>query len=300
MAARLEDLNPNAEIVSKAAARAVNVAAAQGLQGVLKTNLGPRGPLKMLVGGAGQIKLTKDGNVLLHEMQVKFIVPNPFRNVIYLTRPSFTFSSLSQIQHPTACMVARTATAQDDVTGDGTTSTVLLCGELLKQAERYASEGLHPRVITDGFDKARDSAVEFLDTFKIKKDQPEKDRELLTQVANTSLRTKLEPDLADVMTEAIVDAVQCVAEPDAPVDLHMVEIMHMQQQQGCDSRFVNGIVLDHGGRHPDMPKVMENCYIMTCNVTFEYEKTEVQSGFFYSSAEEREKLVESERKVRSC
>ncbi|GMH98130.1 hypothetical protein TrVE_jg1179 [Triparma verrucosa] len=269
MAARLEDLNPNAEIVSKAAARAVNVAAAQGLQGVLKTNLGPRGTLKMLVGGAGQIKLTKDGNVLLHEMQ---------------------------IQHPTACMVARTATAQDDVTGDGTTSTVLLCGELLKQAERYASEGLHPRVITDGFDKARDSAVEFLDTFKIKKDQPEKDRELLTQVANTSLRTKLEPDLADVMTEAIVDAVQCVAEPDTPVDLHMVEIMHMQQQQGCDSRFVNGIVLDHGGRHPDMPKVMENCYIMTCNVTFEYEKTEVQSGFFYSSAEEREKLVESERK----
>ncbi|GMI17014.1 hypothetical protein TrLO_g12145 [Triparma laevis f. longispina] len=269
MAARLEDLNPNAEIVSKAAARAVNVAAAQGLQGVLKTNLGPRGTLKMLVGGAGQIKLTKDGNVLLHEMQ---------------------------IQHPTACMVARTATAQDDVTGDGTTSTVLLCGELLKQAERYASEGLHPRVITDGFDRARDAAVDFLETFKIPKQNPETDRELLTAVANTSLRTKLEPDLADTMTEAIVDAVQCVAEPGVPVDLHMVEIMHMQQQQGCDSRFVNGIVLDHGGRHPDMPKVMENCYIMTCNVTFEYEKTEVQSGFFYSSAEEREKLVESERK----
>jgi len=269
MAARLEDLNPNAEIVSKAAARAVNVAAAQGLQGVLKTNLGPRGTLKMLVGGAGQIKLTKDGNVLLHEMQ---------------------------IQHPTACMVARTATAQDDVTGDGTTSTVLLCGELLKQAERYASEGLHPRVITDGFDRARDAAVDFLETFKIPKQNPETDRELLTAVANTSLRTKLEPDLADTMTEAIVDAVQCVAEPNVPVDLHMVEIMHMQQQQGCDSRFVNGIVLDHGGRHPDMPKVMENCYIMTCNVTFEYEKTEVQSGFFYSSAEEREKLVESERK----
>jgi T-complex protein 1 subunit zeta len=59
---------------------------------------------------------------------------------------------------------------------------------------------------------------------------------------------------------------------------------------------VNGIVLDHGGRHPDMPKVVENCFIMTCNVTFEYEKTEIQSGFFYSNAEEREKLVDSERK----
>ena len=82
---RLNDVNPNAEIVSKAEARSVNVAAAVGLQNVLKTNLGPRGTLKMLVGGAGQIKLTKDGNVLLHEMQ---------------------------IQHPTAAMIARTATAQ--------------------------------------------------------------------------------------------------------------------------------------------------------------------------------------------
>lgn len=85
MTSRVHDVNPNAEIVSKAAARAVNVAAASGLQGVLKSNLGPRGTLKMLVGGAGQIKLTKDGNVLLHEMQ---------------------------IQHPTAIMIARTATAQ--------------------------------------------------------------------------------------------------------------------------------------------------------------------------------------------
>ncbi len=85
MSSRLHDVSPNAEIVSKEAARAVNVSACVGLQNVLKTNLGPRGTLKMLVGGAGQIKLTKDGNVLLHEMQ---------------------------IQHPTACMVARTATAQ--------------------------------------------------------------------------------------------------------------------------------------------------------------------------------------------
>jgi len=98
------------------------------------------------------------------------------------------------------------------------------------------------------------------------------------------------------MTNAVVDAVQCIAEPDKPVDLHMVEIMDMPNKMATDSRFINGIALDHGARHPDMPKVLENCYIMTCNVTFEYEKTEVQSGFYYSSAEEREKLVESERK----
>ena len=105
--------------------------------------------------------------------------------------------------------------------------------------------------------------------------------------------------MADKIADAVVDAMQCITPEDtsrSPVDLNMVEIMTMQHKMGTDSRFVNGIVLDHGGRHPDMPKVLNNCHIMTCNVTFEYEKTEVQSGFFYSNAEEREKLVESERK----
>mmetsp|Transcript_3694 Transcript_3694/g.7159 ORF Transcript_3694/g.7159 Transcript_3694/m.7159 type:complete len:552 (-) Transcript_3694:295-1950(-) len=278
MSSRLQQVSPNSEaIVSKGAALAVNIAAASGLQNVLKSNLGPRGTLKMLVGGAGQIKLTKDGNVLLHEMQ---------------------------IQHPTAALIARTATAQDEVTGDGTTSTVLLCGELLKQAQRYTSEGLHPRVIADGYDIARDATLKFLDEFKVdystdSSKKIEDDRELLRCLACTSLKTKLEHDLADKIADAIVDAMQCIIPEDttkSPVDLNMVEVMTMQRKMGTDSRFVNGLVLDHGGRHPDMPKVLNNCHIMTCNVTFEYEKTEVQSGFFYSTAEEREKLVESERK----
>ena len=226
----------------------------------------------MLVGGAGQLKLTKDGNVLLHEMQ---------------------------IQHPTACMVARTATAQDDVTGDGTTSTVLMCGELLKQAERYVSEGCHPRVITDGFDAARDAAIKFLEEFKEtavpgtggdESDEPTtfqvaENREvrvvlpflflslftfhhttphhtpyihaltqsqliqLLNCIALTSLKTKLEPDLAQAMCDAVVDAVQCVATTDGsnmgdePVDLHMVEVMHMQQVSQMKLRTPSGFGL---------------------------------------------------------
>ena len=193
---------------------------------------------------------------------------------------------------------------KDEITGDGTTSTVLLCGELLKQAQRYTSEGLHPRVIADGFDIARDATIEFLNEFKVdysdsNKGKIEHDRELLRCLASTSLKTKLEHELADKIADAVVDAMQCIVPDDtsqSPVDLNMVEIMTMQRKMGTDSRFVNGIVLDHGGRHPDMPKVLNNCHIMTCNVTFEYEKTEVQSGFFYSTAEEREKLVESERK----
>lgn len=223
----------------------------------------------MLVGGAGQIKITKDGNVLLHEMQ---------------------------IQHPTAMMIARAATAMDDQVGDGTTSSVLFTGELLKQAERYTSEGLHPRMITEGYEIAKDMALEFLDAFK--QDQPNiyVDRELLTNVARTSLRTKLSLESADNMATAVVDAIMAVAVEGEPIDLHMVEVMTMQHKSGSDSQFINGLVLDHGARHPDMPTRLENCHILTLNVTMEYEKTEVNSGFFYSSAEEREKFVESENK----
>ena len=93
----------------------------------------------MLVDGAGQIKMTKDGKVLLSEMQ---------------------------IQNPTAAMIARTAVAQDDQVGDGTTSVVLLVGELLKQADRYTSEGVHPTVIAEGFDLAKKEALSVSHTRK--------------------------------------------------------------------------------------------------------------------------------------
>ena len=96
--------------------------------------------IRRLVSGAGDIKITKDGNVLLHEMQ---------------------------IQHPTASLIARASTAQDDMTGDGTTSTVLLIGELLKQADIFLCEGLHPRIVTEGYDLARAKSLEILDEMKV-------------------------------------------------------------------------------------------------------------------------------------
>ena len=76
----------------------------------------------------------------------------------------------------------------------------------------------------------------------------------------------------------------------------MVEIMTMQHRTATDTQLIRGLALDHGARHPDMPKRVENAYILTLNVSLEYEKSEINSGFYYSSAEQREKLVESERK----
>merc|ERR1740138_501503 len=193
-------------------------------------------------------------------------------------------------------MIARAATAQDDMTGDGTTSSVMFIGELMKLAEQSLSEGLHPRLIAEGFDLARDETIKFLDTFKVPMEAPLTDRERLVCVAKTALRTKIVPSLADPMAEVCVDAIKCIKKEGAPLDLHMVEIMHMKNKLVTDTRLIKGLVLDHGARHPDMPSRLENCYILTCNVSLEYEKSEINAGFFYSSADQRDKLVESERK----
>ena len=101
----------------------------------------------MLVDGAGAIKLTKDGNVLLREMQIQ----NPTAVRAYLHTTMMTRRNDQEVK----VMIARAATAQDDITGDGTTSVVLMVGELLKQADRYITEGLHPQIITDGYEIAK-------------------------------------------------------------------------------------------------------------------------------------------------
>merc|ERR1711863_134002 len=104
--------------------------------------------------------------------------------------------------------------------------------------------------------------------------------------------------IAKNLTDICVDSVLAIKpeESGKDIDLHMVEIMEMQHRSEAESSLVKGLVLDHGGRHPDMRKRLENCHILTCNVSMEYEKTEVNSGFFYKSAEDREKLVAAERK----
>merc|ERR1711990_1431473 len=87
-----------------------------------------------------------------------------------------------QIQHPTASMIARAATAQDDVTGDGTTTSVMFIGELMKLSESYLADGLHPRLVAEGFEKAREECCNFLDQFKVQAPNTLNDREKLAMI----------------------------------------------------------------------------------------------------------------------
>lgn len=174
---------------------------------------------------------------------------------------------------------------------------MLFTGELLRQAARYINDGVHPRILSDGFELAKERCVKFLESFKVEQ-TGDLDRELLCSVARTSIRTKLIPEvracrwrrvganapvtcrtpaaagpqLADKFTEIVTDAVLCIRRPGKPIDLHMVEKMHMVHKMATDSRLVKGLVLDHGSRHPDMPKVVRNAYILSMNVSLEYER----------------------------
>ena len=168
-------------------------------------------------------------------------------------------------------MIARAATAQDDVTGDGTTSNVLIIGESLKQCERFLSEGVHPRILADGFELSKNEALKTLNRLRIKKEHI--DKECLLNVARTSLRTKLVPKIADHIADIVVDAVLCVQNEGQSIDLFMVEIMTMPHHSVSDTRLIRGLVLDHGTRHPRMPRSLKNVHILTCNISLEFEKT---------------------------
>jgi T-complex protein 1 subunit zeta len=269
MSGGLAYLNPGGMQARKATALQINLGAARGLQEVMKTNLGPRGTMKMLVSGAGLIKITKDGNTLLGEMQ---------------------------IQHPTASLIARAATATDDETGDGSTSTVLVIGEQMRQCESQIVDGLHPRLLTEGFDIARQEILKQLPNFAVEI-PAEKQREFLYSLAHTTLSTKIPQEHVAGLSEACVQAVLSIIKEGEPIDLHMVEVMHMRHRMGTETTFINGIVLDHGARSDSMPKSLENCYILTCNIPLEWERSELASGFYYNDPKQKAKMAEAERAV---
>lgn len=163
----------------------------------------------------------------------------------------------------------------------------------MKLGQRLVQEQVHPKIIVEGMELARKEALRFLEGFRVR---AEVDKPLLLAVARTALGTKLVPQLANLMVEMVVDAVLTIRQPDCPIDLHMVEVMHMVHRDAAESRLVRGLVMDHGARHQSMPKRLENVRILTCNVSLEYEKTEVNAQFFFSNADERQKLANSERR----
>ncbi|MEM3591751.1 MAG: thermosome subunit beta, partial [Candidatus Bathyarchaeia archaeon] len=225
-----------------------NIMAARVIAEAVRTTLGPRGMDKMLVDSLGDITITNDGAAILKEIEV---------------------------EHPAAKMMVEVAKAQDDMVGDGTTTVVVLAGELLKKAEELLDQNIHPTVVVSGYRKAAQKAVEVLD--KISKTVDVDDKETLKKVALTSMGSKAVGTARDRLADIAIEAVKQIAEKRDEgwvADIDNIQIIKKEGKSLHDTELVKGIILDKEVVHAGMPKRVEKARIALLNCPLEIEKTE--------------------------
>lgn len=249
-----------------------NLNAAKLVAELVRTSLGPRGMDKMLVDSLGDVTITNDGAVMLKEMDV---------------------------QHPAAKMMVEIAKATDNEVGDGTTSVVVLAGELLKQAEELINKDVHPTVVVDGYRHAGEQALKFLKELAMKID-PE-DREWLLKVAKVAMASKIVSPDALELANLVVDAVRPVAEkmPDGTykVDIDAIKLEKKPGGSITDTQLVKGVAIDKEVVHAGMPKRVENAKIALLNCPLEIEKPELDAKINITSPEQMKSFLDEEAKM---
>jgi len=248
-----------------------NIMAAKIIAESVRSSLGPKGMDKMLVDGFGDVTITNDGATILDEMEV---------------------------QHPAAKMMVEVAKTQDDEVGDGTTTSVVVAGELLKKAEELIDQGVHPTVIVDGYREASNRALEVLNQIAIKIEP--NDRAMLRKIAEVSLASKILAEDKEAMAELAVNAILQVAEktPDGyKVDIDDVKVEKKPGESLTDTALIKGIVLDKEIVHPGMPKRVEDAKIALVDAPLEVEKTEFDAKINIENPEQMKAFLDEEEKM---
>ncbi|MEM3553249.1 MAG: thermosome subunit beta [Candidatus Bathyarchaeia archaeon] len=252
-------------------AQKANITAARIIAETVKTTLGPRGMDKMLVDSLGDVTITNDGATILDEIDV---------------------------QHPAAKMMVEVAKTQDDEVGDGTTTAVVLAGELLTKAEELIDKDVHPTVIVDGYRVAAEKALKSLEEIAIKVDPV--DKEVLKKIAKVAVASKLLSEYKDYIADLTVDAILQVAEktPEGyKVDIDDVKVEKKAGESLIDTKLVRGIVLDKEVVHPGMPKRVENAKIALLNCPLEIEKTEMDAKINIETPEQMDAFLKEEERM---
>ena len=228
-------------------AQSNNIAAAKAVADAVRSTLGPKGMDKMLVDSMGDVVITNDGATILKEME---------------------------IEHPAAKMIIEIAKTQEQHCFDGTTSAVVIAGELLKRSEELVDQNVHPTVICEGFRLASDKAVELIETHGSGVNE-----KMLTEVAKTALTGKSTGAVKEFLSDISVKAVLSVAQDDDGVIVDLDDIKVQKKQGGSirDSSLVDGIILDKERVHSGMPRSVANAKIALVNSAIEVKKTEVDA-----------------------
>jgi len=252
-------------------AQHTNIMAAKIVAETVKSALGPKGMDKMLVDSMGDVTITSDGRTILDEMDV---------------------------QHPAAKMMVEVAKTQDNEAGDGTTSVVILAGELLGKAEELIGKNIHPTIIIDGYKKAAEKTLEILEKTAILAGSNKE--EYLKKTAMTSMASKLVSEQREHLANLVVKAILQVAEKKdgeyiADVDDVKVEKKHGESLN--DTTLIQGIVLDKEVTHSGMPKRVEKAKIALLDTSLEIEKTEFDAKINIESPEQMEAFLKQEEEM---
>jgi len=248
-----------------------NIMAAKVLAETVRSTIGPKGMDKMLVAGMGDIVITNDGATIMKEMDV---------------------------QNPAAKMLVEVAKTQDSEVGDGTTTAVVLAGELLAGAEALLDKDIHPNVIIDGYRDAAEKAQEILD--KIAVNIKPDDHERLRQIAITSLNTKGIFGSQTRFADLALDAVRQVMEKrDGKItaDIDLIKVMKKHGQSLDESELVNGIIIDKEVAQADMPKRVTGGGILLLNAKLESQKTETSAKINIDRPEDMFNFLDEEEKL---
>ncbi len=252
-------------------AQNTNIEAAKIVAESVKSSLGPKGMDKMLVDSFGDVTITSDGRTILDEMD---------------------------IQHPAAKMMVEVAKTQDNEAGDGTTTAVIISGELLNKAQELTEKNVHPTIIIDGYRKAADKALEILEKIAIPVDV--ESQEYMKKVAMTSMASKLVADHKEYLADIAVKAILAVAENEEgkfKADVDDVKVEKKPGESVRDTKLVQGIVLDKDIAHSGMPKRTEKAKIALLDAALEIEKTEFDAKINIESPEQMEAFLNQEEEM---
>jgi len=245
-----------------------NIAAAKLVADAVRTTLGPKGMDKMLVDSLGDVTITNDGATILNEMQ---------------------------IEHPAAKMMAEVAKTQDESVGDGTTTAVIIAGELLKEAEKLLEKQIHPTIITKGFRLAKLKALEILE--KLSSDITIKDEKDLKRIANTAMTGKSAERASEQLTDLAVKAVTRIYNKKTnEIDTENIKIEKKQGGSMADTEFIEGIVLDKEVVHAGMPKKLEKAKIALLDSALEVKELEGDAKISIDSPEKLHAFLDEEEK----
>jgi len=245
-----------------------NIMAARTIAETIKSALGPKGMDKMLVDSFGDVTITSDGRTILDEMD---------------------------IQHPAAKMMVEVAKTQDNEAGDGTTTAVVISGELLNKAEELIAKNVHPIIIIDGYKKASEKALAVLEQMAIPVNL--NSQEHLKKTAMTSMASKLVAEHREYLADLAVKAILQVAEKENSkykADVDDVKVEKKPGKSVRETKLINGIVLDKEIVHSGMPKRVENAKIALLDCPLEIEKTEFDAKINIESPEQMDAFLKQE------